>query len=494
MTFAFDDQFTMFDVTPVDNQFILEQLPGAKGDYVKVYLYGLLYCYHPKQEMNLDAMCHDLNMTKDEITAAYRYWERHGAVIRISDHPPEWRYVNFRQRIVTTEEFADPDYAAFCREVEQFFDGVREFRGSEIASVYEWKEDLQLPAEVILMILNHMARTRGKNFRIADAEKVAVRLADENARSEEEAAEALSRDEAAISGMRKILRLLGKRYMPSEANMALYTKWTQTWGFTQEAIEEACSQTGTNDPSLALVDAILQKTWERNRTAGSGKLGGKDVQASADLHENIKKVMREIGRTGVVTSYQEDAYRRMLQLYPQEIIMVAARECGRKKKDPESVLKLLQAWKKRGFVTLQDVEQHIDSFRDKESFLQQIRARWSNRESDAGEHSLELLSRWEDSLGMSRELIMKAADYAAEARRPMSYMDALMTRYAEKGIRTPEQAEADHREYAAQYHSMEKKTAEKNNPAQQYEQRSYTGVQEAAIERMMKMGGRNNNA
>ena len=42
MTFSFDDQFTMFDVTPVDNQFILEQLPGARGDYVKVYLYGLL--------------------------------------------------------------------------------------------------------------------------------------------------------------------------------------------------------------------------------------------------------------------------------------------------------------------------------------------------------------------------------------------------------------------------------------------------------------------
>ena len=91
MTFAFDDQFTMFDVTPVDNQFILEQIPGAKGDYVKVYLYGLLYCYHPKQEMNLDVMSHDLNMSKEDITAAYRYWERHGAVIRISDHPPEWR-------------------------------------------------------------------------------------------------------------------------------------------------------------------------------------------------------------------------------------------------------------------------------------------------------------------------------------------------------------------------------------------------------------------
>ncbi len=63
MTFSFDDQFTMFDVTPVENQFILEQLPGARGDYVKVYLYGLLYCYHPKEETSLDSMARDLDMT-----------------------------------------------------------------------------------------------------------------------------------------------------------------------------------------------------------------------------------------------------------------------------------------------------------------------------------------------------------------------------------------------------------------------------------------------
>ena len=204
--------------------------------------------------------------------------------------------------------------------------------------------------------------------------------------------------------------------------------------------------------------------------------------------------MRRIGRTGAVTPYQEEAYRRMIQLYPQDIVMAAARECGRKKKDPESVVKLLQSWKKRGFTSLQDVQQHIESFHDKESFLQQIRGRWNNRESDAGEHSLELLSRSEDTLGISREVIMKAADYAAEARRPMAYMDAMMTRYAEKGIRTPEQAEADHREYAAQYRSMEKTAAERKNPAQQYEQRNYDGVQEAAIERMMNRGRRNSDA
>ena len=156
MTFSFDDQFTMFDVTPVENQFILEQLPGARGDYVKVYLYGLLYCYHPKEEVNLESMARDLDMTCDEIMAAYRYWERHKAVRRISDNPPVWQYVSFKQRAFASDDDADPDYVRFSQDLERSFDGIRSFRGSEIAEAYEWKDSMDLPPEVIIMIFSHM--------------------------------------------------------------------------------------------------------------------------------------------------------------------------------------------------------------------------------------------------------------------------------------------------------------------------------------------------
>ena len=111
--FGFDERYSMFDVTPLENQFILEFLPEAKGDYVKVYLYGLLRCYHPEADMNLDRMSHELGMTEDEIAAAFRYWERRGIVRRISDHPPAWEYVNIKQRSLSAEDIQDPEYIAF---------------------------------------------------------------------------------------------------------------------------------------------------------------------------------------------------------------------------------------------------------------------------------------------------------------------------------------------------------------------------------------------
>ena len=97
MTFAFDERYAMFDVTPVENQFILEYLAGAKGDYVKVYLYGLLCCYHPRKEMDIASMSRELELTEDVILAAFRYWERRRLVCRISDNPPSWQFVNIKQ-------------------------------------------------------------------------------------------------------------------------------------------------------------------------------------------------------------------------------------------------------------------------------------------------------------------------------------------------------------------------------------------------------------
>ena len=473
-------------MTPVENQFILELLPGARGDYVKVYLYGLLYCYHPKEETSLDSMARDLDMTPEEIMAAYRYWERHKAVRRISDHPPAWQYINFRQRAFSGDDTADPEYVRFSQDVERSFDGIRSFRGSEIAEAYEWKDSMQLPPEVIIMILSHMVRTRGKSFHMTDAQKLAVRLAEENVRTEDEAAEILSRDESAAQNMRKILRKLGKRYSPSDANLSLYQKWTHEWGFSQEAIEEACDRTGTSDPSLALVDSILQKAMETHSSGQNQPLDRDSVRKSSDRHEQIKKVMRQLGRTGNITSYQEDIYRRMTSIYPFEIVMAAARECSRKKKDPEYVLKLLESWKSRGFSTIEEVEEHIRLFHDREDFIRKIRSRWPVRENEPGERSLELLSEWEEKLGLSRDLIMKAADFAGEAKNPMGYLNTILKRYAEKGIRTPEEAERDHLEFSSQYQKEKQSGHSDARDIQGYSQRDYSGEQKAALERMMQ--------
>ena len=46
MNIRFSPDAARREMTPVDNLFFLHYMPEADGTFVKVYLYGLMQCYH----------------------------------------------------------------------------------------------------------------------------------------------------------------------------------------------------------------------------------------------------------------------------------------------------------------------------------------------------------------------------------------------------------------------------------------------------------------
>jgi hypothetical protein len=65
--------------TRVENLFINEFLPEAPGDYVKVYLFGLMYAQYD-QVMDSAKLSMILGLSEDEIEEAWIYWESKGLV------------------------------------------------------------------------------------------------------------------------------------------------------------------------------------------------------------------------------------------------------------------------------------------------------------------------------------------------------------------------------------------------------------------------------
>ena len=477
--FGFDERYAMFDITPVENQFILDYLPDAKGDYVKVYLYGLMRCYHPEEDMSLARMSHELNMTEEDVAAAFRYWERRRLVRRISDNPPQWKYINIKQKNLVSDDENDPEYEDFSNAVYEAFDKVRRLHGSELSACFEWHEGLKLPTEVIIMLLNHMVELKGKNFRISEAEKVAVQMAGENIQSVEAAEEFFSRDGQAYTGIRKILKKMGKRYLPSEAQVSLYRKWTKDWGFSPEAIEAALELTAKGDPSLGYLDGILNSLRQENPDAG--EMTADNVRDSAKRTEGLREVLKELGK-GDVNARNLQLYGEMAELYPQEVILTAARECGHNGKDTGEVLKLLQAWKEKGLSTPKEVKAYVQSFHDQTALIRELRKIWGTDENRIGKTDRSLLSKWENEMGFGREMILAAAVYAAEAKQPMAYLDKILTDYKDKGIRTPEEAKQDHQGRKGTNASRSGKVL----PAQDFAQRDYSGVQDEMMKSLAK--------
>ena len=477
--FGFDERYAMFDITPVENQFILEYLPAAKGDYVKVYLYGLMRCYHPEEDISLKQMSHELNMTEEDVETAFRYWERRRLVRRVSDQPPRWQYVNIKQLSLTSEDSCDPEYEEFSKDIYDAFDGVRRLHGSELNTCFDWHESLKLPTEVIIMLLKHMAEQKGKNFRIRDAEKVAAQMAAENILTVDAAEEFFSRDELAYAGIRKILKMMGKRYLPSEAQVNLYRKWNREWGFSPEAIEAAVDLTAKGDPSLAYLDGILNSLKQENGDPSG--MTPDTIRESTRKADGLREVLKELGR-GEVNPRSLQLYDEMTALYPQKVILTAARECGHNGKDAGEVVKLLKSWKEKGLESAKEVEDYVKAFHEQTALLRELRQTWGTDENRIGKTDRSLIAKWENEYGFSRELILAAAPYAAEAKQPMAYLDKILEGYHNKGITTPAQAKKEHESGAGKGQARTGKVL----PAQDFAQRDYSGVEDEMIRDLAK--------
>ena len=478
--FEFDEQYPLFDATPVENLFVQEYLPAAKGDYVKVYIYGLMHTYHPSAGMSLSVMARDLGLSEEEVYTAYRYWERKGLVQRTADNPPVFRYMNAKQLLFMRQcPTEDKQYAQFAEALYAAFGEDRQLHGQETSLAYEWVEDLKLPPEVVLMLVQHLISTRGKHFSFKGAQKLAVQLAEERVHTIEDAEIVLSRSKAIVEGTRKILRRLGKRHQPSEDEMALYRKWTGDWGYDHDAIEAACRETTKGDPTMAYLDGILNGLRRRGeKTPATARQVETQLQKEQEEATPLKELFRVLGISGLtVNEGTLSAYRQMRALAGHDIILLAAREAARAGGRLDDVLRLLTTWHDKGLSTPVQVEEYIAAFYESNRLLAQIFEQCGKLEKPAASDRA-FLHKWQKDWNFSTDMLLLAASFSQNADKKMLYMDALLKAWHEQNINTPEAAQAARERYEKAPAAATTAPARKGKvvTAQLYTQRKYDEI------------------
>ena len=136
----------------------------------------------------------------------------------------------------------------------------------------------------------------------------------------------------------------------------------------------------------------------------------------------------------------------------------------------------------------------MQAFHDQTALIREMRKIWGTDETRVGKADRSLVSKWENEMGFSREMILATAPFAAEAKQPMVYLDKILANYKEKGINTPEEARREHEKSKTAGPS---RARGKTVSAQDYDQRDYQNVQNQIMEaqrkrledRMKKNGG-----
>ena len=296
-----------------------------------------------------------------------------------------------------------------------------------------------------MLLENERQKSRTGRVSIGIASRTAREWAQSGVRSVEDAERMLILDSAREKELRRLLARLGQRRAPSEDEKEMYKKWVDEWGFTAEAVQEACRETTKGTPTMAYLDGILLRQHQLGRHEAQALAGG--MAKEHEERDFAREVLAGMGRTGV-TPTQEDlqhieGWRAMR--FGEDMILQAVREVHARSQGGslEDVEAKLTAWREQGFTTAAQVQAARVRIR---ALNEQLRGiyRAAGLEKRANQPDRDLMTRWLGEMGMSMELVLLAAEYARGSGAPMLVADKILGEWKRKGITTAAGAREEH--------------------------------------------------
>ena len=459
---AFAGRDAMFGITPVENMFILEYMPGATGDFVRVYLYGLMLCHHPEMDEGIDGMAKALRIDPDTILSAYRYWEREGLVSRLTDNPPTYEYLSLTGVARANEPLDEVyKYKNFNKELQNLLPGML-LDSHEYRIANEWLDILHLPEDVVLFMVHTEVLKRANKLPaprtlFKHLDETATRWATEGIYSIDQAEDYVSRSSASAKCARAVLKQFGQGRVPTKDEIALAEKWLNEWNLTSENVIAGCAETvKSNVPSFAYLDKILLS-----------RISTTDQEDEA--REKVKILLSHLGTASRPTQAHIASYKQFVeQGFDFPAIEQAAILCGENNRRTfEDIQRKLDQWKKMGVTTLTEIEEERRIQKQFTDITLSIFER-CGLDRKVGKSDIAQVRIWTALIEL--DAVLYAAECAYGTDSPMKYINKLIVSWSAKGVKTLEAAQ---QEYAL--HRAEGAQPKASDKAPAYQQRSVTG-------------------
>jgi DnaD/phage-associated family protein len=473
----------MFDITPVENLFIQEFMLKAPGDFVKVYLYGLKQCYCKDcAENSIDSFARALDLEPDVVKNAFHYWERQGILKTTISEDEKFavEYYNIKDILYNRDinnEKVLYKYREFNQNLQHIFD-KRLLTPQEYLKIYDWLEVLQLPKEVVLMMIRFYLSKKGPKTSINYLDKVAEQWAKDVINTLQKAEEYIESCESYYQDTSAVLKYLGIRRPPSKAELELYKKWNTKWEFSLNAILQACRETTkTSSPNLGYLDKILENLHTLNLKTPQ------EIQEYLKIRENmsgkVKAVLFELGYRDTTPTPEHQAFyiKWTTQWKLQhDIIILACKHCVRKKLNTsfESLDAILKQWIDNGLRTKEDIKEYLKRKQKLNTEIQIVLDR-AGEQRPITAAVRKLFNRWVKDWNMPYDLVLQAAEYSIAAENKLAFMNKILYNWHSNNIRTINEARTDHeRHLKGLYVVGRSNPLKKQVDFGKFEQHSYT--------------------
>ena len=299
-------EYYLFD-TNVENMFINEYMPKAPGEYVKVYLFALMYA-DLDQPVTDEMLAKELGMKEEDVRKAWDHWEELRVIRRLPADEDGVRSIEFLSlkeqfygkgnrsaggdeasedaAVAADDIYTQNDLKRLFEQLEGFTG--RPFSGTEIVEITSWVTELGAAPEVIACAYRYCHSKKKTSIKYIGA--VVREWNERGLRDAEAVDDYLADTDQRRYQYRRIFKALGFiGRSPTEEEMRRMDSWFDELGFTIDKVLEACSKTsGISNPNINYVDSVLQN-WKKESGQSSGGNTGGSAQAVRRYYEHIRE-------------------------------------------------------------------------------------------------------------------------------------------------------------------------------------------------------------
>lgn len=174
------------------------------------------------------------------------------------------------------------------------------------------------------------------------------------------------------------------------------------------------------------------------------------ISANAELSDMFMFAQEILGKTITEKDMQTIYWFYQDLKMPIEVILLLIEYCVSKGKNRISYIeKVAVSWNEMGLNNVEAVNNYLKSEEKKTGFLYSVRRLMGIADRNLSQIEEQYLTKWHSEFLMSEEMIALAYEYCIiqTAKLSFPYMDKIITRWNNEGIRTVSEAEADNKKF-----------------------------------------------
>src|SRR5690554_751465 len=260
-------------ITPIENIFINHYLPKAPGDFVKVYLLGLKFCFNNTDNISNEVIAKTLDLLESDVVKAWDYWEKQG-IIKIEKQSQGENtifFLNIKEVVLnkssllpsekpknTAEKLVESRKDNRIKEMHEIIEKMygRPLSSIEMTLYQRWISEYSFTPEVIILMLEDCFN-RGRK-EMAYIKQVALNWYNSGVKTPEQAEKYMISHREKWEKYFKIMSFLGFKRPPTQKEEELMDKWFTKFKLDLKIILEACARTtAISQPNFRYIDKII---------------------------------------------------------------------------------------------------------------------------------------------------------------------------------------------------------------------------------------------